>query len=303
MQRPVKFQTKGIGQPSSPHRNVTTTLTPRQTHSPAITLSIPTYSRNVTPLIIPIDTPAINTSNPPQLHPPAPSTQTFLAPKVIPQSQNAIKPFITTPMNSEWNWSIASEHFQTLIDLSEKLNKWGGSRQYPKFLDELFMEKVPEEIRNKIYFQTFLLVDELQHPEHLRPRIGEWVFRGNVEAQNECRSIAIRQYLLHTLACDFASVPGNTLPQELLDRFNRFAEADKQKFATQLGHIHAQVKLEDTSVTNRERGEALLRAVQKRAGEYTQRLTRQYVDALEIEYTNNIKKLQERVRELERSRA
>jgi len=99
-------------------------------------------------------------------------------------------------------------------------------------------------------------------------------------AMNLCRAHAIRHYLLHTLASDFANTKEEAPSQELLRRFNQLPEEDKSAVYKQLEYIqtsevpayrgpaYAFAAADQFAATNKERGIAIDRVVLDRIAEY-----------------------------------
>jgi hypothetical protein len=266
--RPFKVSTDaGLQAPVTNNPGAfTVTTTPGSQQRPAVRSGNPGITSTAsTPVVPPITT----------------STATPNTPIItsIPPQPEAITTPHPQPVKSDW--SISSEHFQTLIELSKILSDQGESEEYSKHMDDKFMT-VPKDIRNEIFFEQFLFVDPSKYSNPWP--IGERLFKGEEKAWNECRSDAIRQYLLFTLALDLGDVQSSNLPPEFLDRFEKFPEKDKDEFLTQLNHIQPRVNnLQDAwsaSVTNKQRSKALLRTVQKRGAQYNHHQHRQYVEAL-----------------------
>lgn len=189
---------------------------------------------------------------------------------------------------------IPSENYDTLIELSQALaasDLW-GSTHFPGELKQEFM-KLPETVRNAIYYQTYLLVDPL---EAIDPwPIGQRLFEGIANSElavNLCRSHAIRHFLLHTLGGDFANADGKFPPAELTRRFSRLPEEDKSAVYTQLEYVqpkgddykgpaHAFAGVDRLSVTNQERSIAINRVTLDRTAEYHRHHYREGIKMLE----------------------
>lgn len=173
---------------------------------------------------------------------------------------------------------------------SERLS---GSSHFPADLKEEFMA-LPEEVRNAVYYQTYLLVDL---PKSRDPwPIGQTVFDGNDHSDsvwNESRSHAVRHFLMHNLASEFAAQSEwKRPPPELLRRFYQLPEIDQRAVYTQLEYIqpkgsdyrgpgHAFAGQDYLSVTNQERSKAIHRAIQDRIAVYHRHHYQQRIEMME----------------------
>jgi hypothetical protein len=191
--------------------------------------------------------------------------------------------------------SLLPVEHDALIHLSETLSseQFSGSQYYPGDLKEQFMA-MPENIRNAIYYQTYLLLDPLE--AHDPWPIGQKLFEGNTvldSASNLCRAHAIRHLLMHTLASDFAQIEGKKPPEELLRRFYQLPEEDQNAVLTQLefiqpkgddyrGPAHAFAGRDHLSVTNQERSIAISRVTLDRIAEYHRHHYRQQTEQMQL---------------------
>ena len=190
--------------------------------------------------------------------------------------------------------SVTPEHFDQLIKLSETLSAsdLAGSTYFPGEHKEEFM-RVPEGIRYAIYYQTYLLADPL---DSLNPwPLGQTLFEGTSNsdlATNLCRAHAIRHFLLHTLASDFADIKGKNPSAELLRRFNQLPEEDKSVVYKQLEYIqssdvpphrgpaYAFCAADQFGATNKERSIAINRVLFDRVAEYHRHHNREKIKML-----------------------
>ncbi len=199
------------------------------------------------------------------------------------------------PRLPEAKTSILPVEHDELIRLSEALSseQFSGSQYYSGDLKEQFMA-MPENIRNAIYYQTYLLIDPLG--AHDPWPIGQKLFEGSTvldSASNLCRAHAIRHLLMHTLASDFANIEGKKPPEELLRRFYQLPEEDQNAVFTQLefiqpkgddyrGPAHAFAGQDHLSVTNQERSIAISRVTLDRIAEYHRHHYRQQMEQIQL---------------------
>ncbi len=191
--------------------------------------------------------------------------------------------------------SVSQADHEKMIHLSQALSQGdhSGSTHFPAHLKEEFMA-LPEDVRNAIYYQTYLLIDP---PSDSWP-IGQRLFEGNTlndSAANECRAQVIRHFLMHTLATDFAQAEWKRPPQELLNRFYELPEMDQRAVYAQLEYIqpkgpdyrgpgHAFAGQDHLSVTNQERSVAIRRAILDRIAEYHRHHYHQMIEAMDNLY-------------------
>jgi hypothetical protein len=189
--------------------------------------------------------------------------------------------------------SVSQADYKKMINISQALSQQenAGSRHFPVHLKEEFMA-LPENIRNAIYYQTYLLIDPLEAKDPWP--IGQRLFEGNTyddSASNESRAHVVRHFLMHTLATEFAQAEWKRPPQELLNRFYQLPEMDQRAVYTQLEYIqpkgsdyrgpgHAFAGQDHLSVTNRERSEAIHRAINDRIAEYHRYHYRQTIEEM-----------------------
>lgn len=200
--------------------------------------------------------------------------------------------------------SIQPAEFDQLMASSQALSaddKW-GSTHFLTEDKEKFM-KLPEAIRYAIYYQTYLLVDP---SEFSTPwPIGQTLFEATSPetAMNLCRAHAIRHFLLHTLAIDFASLQGNTPSPELLRRFNMLPEEDKMAVYEQLGYLqtsgpsykgaaYAFSANDHFSATNKQRATAIARVASDRIAGYHRHHYRTVTQAMSETFRDAYEKLQ-----------
>ncbi len=99
-------------------------------------------------------------------------------------------------------------------------------------------DTLPESERNTIFYHTYLLADPVG--AQTLWRVGEKTFlsepiEGSLSPEpNSLRAEAIRHYLLHSLAAEFAKAEGNTPPEHLIARFEILSPADQQSILIQL---------------------------------------------------------------------
>jgi hypothetical protein len=191
--------------------------------------------------------------------------------------------------------SILPQEHDSLIHLSQALSseQLSGSQYYSGDLKAQFMA-MPENIRHAIYYQTYLLVDPLEAQDPWP--IGQRLFEGNTisdSASNLCRAHAVRHFLMHTLACDFAQIEGKKPPEELLRRFSQLPEEDQNAVLTQLAFIqpkgddyrgpaHAFAGQDHLSVTNQERSIAINRVTLDRIAEYHRHHYREQMQQMQL---------------------
>ncbi len=239
---------------------------------------------NITPPKIETTT-LTNPSNPgPNI--PLPRTELSPLPKPLTSNEQPIRNEILSETHLPQLSAITSMDFDRMIHLSRQLSApdtWGS----PHFSDRLREEfiKLPESIRNAIYYETYLLDDPTRYEDPWP--IGEKLFLGIKDAQNLCRANAIEHFLLGTLSIDFANVKEEKVPPpELLRRFGQLSERDKQAVYTRLffiqpkgpdylGPAHAFAGGDRLSVTNRERGKAIQGVIEGKIQEYHNHLTRE----------------------------
>jgi hypothetical protein len=205
--------------------------------------------------------------------------------------------------------SVLSADFDKLIDLSNTLSsQFSTSIHFQSDLKEEFMT-LPEAIRNAIYYQTYLLVDPAQANDPWP--IGKKLFEGNsvptnsmrqdIRAENLCRAHAIRHFLLHSLASDFAQIGGKTPSPELLNRFNQLPEEDKEAVYIQLEYVlpgssrnpvRAFAGVDRLDATNQERSIAIHRVTLDRIAEYHRHHSREQINAIERVFQEAYAKLQ-----------
>lgn len=198
---------------------------------------------------------------------------------------------------SEQQISVSQADYDKMNHLSQALSQedHSGSSHFPTHLKEEFMA-LPENVRNAIYYQTYLLVDPLEASDPWP--IGQRLFEGNTHddsASNESRAHVVRHFLMHTLATEFAQAEWKRPPQELLNRFYQLPEMDQRAVYTQLEYIqpkgpdyrgpgHAFAGQDHLSVTNQERSVAIRRAILDRIAEYHRHHYRQRIEEMENLY-------------------
>jgi hypothetical protein len=207
---------------------------------------------------------------------------------------------------------ISEESYKKMIQIANGLaneqNK--NSTTMPSELMEEF-NALAEKIRNDIFYQTYLLIGSPQRADAWQ--IGEKLFRADIsdlKADNMCRAHAIRHFLIHSLATEFAKTPGKTPPLQLLERFNLLQEDERKATLMQLRYTQQRKGHEDTleaahdsfyhlnarTATNQERHQALIRALLKRIVEYQRHLCQNQLDTLTACYQEAFERLQSQLR-------
>lgn len=196
---------------------------------------------------------------------------------------------------------LSREDYVRLSDIANRLENEANKSSLeipPPLLAEF--NNVAHPVRNAIFYQTYLLINpsRLTHPWP----IGEDLFLGRSEmkAENSLRAYAIRHYLIHSLATDFAKSNALAPPQELLNRFHALPYQERQAVLLQLCYVqqrnatqdalkiaeHAFYGTHQQIATNEQRSQALDRTLINSVANYH----REHFDAYEELVAEYLKK-------------
>jgi hypothetical protein len=222
--------------------------------------------------------------------------------------QDALKAEIPLP-----KMDISEKSYNKMIQIANGLvspeNK--DSTTMPAELVEEF-NALDEKVRNDIFYQAYLLIDSPQSADAWQ--IGEKFFRGDIsdlKADNTWRAHAIRHFLIHSLATEFAKTPGETPPVQLLEKFKLLQEEERNATLTQLRYTQQRKGHEDTfsaaydsfyhlngkTATNQERQQALIRALLERIARYQRYASQAQLEQLKACYQEAFERLQAQFKE------
>lgn len=194
------------------------------------------------------------------------------------QKINAENEALKARLNAHAPLSIRQEDFDRLVELATALEGTPGSH-FDDALKAPFNRLHPL-IRNAIYHHTYLLCD----PAGANPwPIGEQLFNGDINANNATRALAIRHFLMLSLASDLASSRENA-PAELRERFEQLPEQDRRDILNHLQYIlmqgDGQSLFDSPAVPNQNRAEAISRALLQRIAEFHREHTKERFEAV-----------------------
>ncbi len=181
---------------------------------------------------------------------------------------------------------FSQEQFTQLHKIAQDLSTGAiaSSNYFPAASKDAF-NALPQELRDSISYQTYLLIDPIQVPQPLLWPVGETLMQNANPAlnlPNFVRAHAIHHFILHSLSNEFTSVQGTQPSPELLARVDQLSEKDKYDVMMQLKFLLHRSGAEDTveaareafyglngkTATNKQRGEAINRVLLDRIAEY-----------------------------------
>ena len=116
------------------------------------------------------------------------------------------------------------ESIQQLYELAQLFTSIGSSTSVPPLMLKRF-EALPTPIKNKIYYETFLLVGTLNRDNDLQ--FGEHIFLASTPPEKQQhpfthaeRCMAIHHYIMKYLAAEYAAIGSKPVPQELEALYN-----------------------------------------------------------------------------------